>query len=317
MAKQLPAFSRQQVLHAAPVDVNELLAEMNGMLDGLSGEHIEVALALAPNLSLALADRGQLEQVVMNLVVNARDAMPGGGCVTIETANVELENSPFHEEAIIPGHYVMLAITDSGSGMTKETQQHVFEPFFTTKGPGPGGGLGLSTTHGIVKQSHGYTWVYSEPGRGTTFKVYLPRSSRDVPLQAFSSVVAAPVRSASETVLLVDDEAGVRQFSKRILDAAGYRVLEAASGEDAERLFAHHADSIDLVVTDLMMPGCGGAELISRLRLRVPALKVLYMSGYPKSVVRVTGIDRDLPFVEKPFTMAGLVRRVREALDER
>jgi two-component system cell cycle sensor histidine kinase/response regulator CckA len=295
-ANQLPAFSRQQVLHAAPVDVNELLVEMTGMLDRLSGEDIEVALALSPNLSLALADRGQLEQVVMNLVVNARDAMPGGGCVTIETADVELENSPFHEEAIMEGHYVMLAITDSGGGTTR---------------------LDLSTTHAIVKQSNGYTWVYSEPGRGTTFKVYLPRSNRDVPLPAVSAVVAAPVKSAPETVLLVDDEPGVRQFSKRILDDAGYRVLEAANGDDAERLFAHHADSIDLLVTDVMMPGCGGAELLSRLRLQVPALRVLYMSGYPESVVHMKGIDRGFPLVEKPFTMAEFVRRVREALEKR
>jgi two-component system cell cycle sensor histidine kinase/response regulator CckA len=295
-ANQLPAFSRQQVLHAAPVDVNELLVEMTAMLDRLSGEDIEVALTLSPSLSLALADRGQLEQVVMNLVVNARDAMPGGGCVTIETADVELENSPFHEEAIMEGHYVMLAITDSGSGTTR---------------------LDLSTTHAIVKQSNGYTWVYSEPGRGTTFKVYLPRSNRDVPLPAVSAVVAAPVKSAPETVLLVDDEPGVRQFSKRILDDAGYRVLEAANGDDAERLFAHHADSIDLLVTDVMMPGCGGAELLSRLRLQVPALRVLYMSGYPESVVHMKGIDRGFPLVEKPFTMAEFVRRVREALEKR
>jgi len=317
MANQLPAFSRQQVLHAAPVDVNELLVEMTGMLDRLSGEDIKVALALAPNLSLALADRGQLEQVVMNLVVNARDAMPGGGLVTIETADVELENSPFHEEPIMEGHYVMLAITDSGSGMTKETERHVFEPFFTTREPGQGAGLDLSTTYAIVKQSNGYTWVYSAPGRGTTFKVYLPRSNRDVPLQAFSAAVAAPVKSASETVLLVDDEAGVRQFSKRILDDAGYRVLEAANCDDAERLFAHHADSIDLVVTDVMMPGCGGTELLGRLRLQVPALRALYMSGYPESVVHMTEIDRGLPLLEKPFTMAEFVRRVREALEKR
>jgi two-component system cell cycle sensor histidine kinase/response regulator CckA len=295
-ANQLPAFSRQQVLHAAPVDVNELLVEMTAMLDRLSGEDIEVALTLSPSLSLALADRGQLEQVVMNLVVNARDAMPGGGCVTIETADVELENSTLHEEAIMEGHYVMLAITDSGSGTTR---------------------LDLSTTHAIVKQSNGYTWVYSEPGRGTTFKVYLPRSNRDVPLPAVSAVVAAPVKSAPETVLLVDDEPGVRQFSKRILDDAGYRVLEAANGDDAERLFAHHADSIDLLVTDVMMPGCGGAELLSRLRLQVPALRVLYMSGYPESVVHMKGIDRGFPLVEKPFTMAEFVRRVREALERR
>ena len=270
LTKQLLAFSRQQVLHAAPLDVNGLITDMTGMLGRLIGEHIEVALALAPDLSLALADRGQLEQVVMNLVVNARDAMPDGGSVTIETADVELENSSFHEETVMHGRYVMLAVTDTGSGMTKETQRRLFEPFFTTKETGKGTGLGLSTTYGIVKQSKGYIWVYSELGRGTTFKVYLPRSNRDVPVQALSPVVAAPVKSASETVLLVEDEAGVRQLSKRILDNAGYRVLEAANGDDAERLFARHADSIDLVVTDVIMPGCGGPELLSRLQVRAP-----------------------------------------------
>ena len=162
----------------------------------------------------------------------------------------------------------MLAITDTGSGMTKETQRRLFEPFFTTKETGKGTGLGLSTTYGIVKQSKGYIWVYSEPGQGTTFKVYLPRSNRDVAVRGRSPAVAAPVKRASETVLLVEDEAGVRQLSKRILDNAGYRVLEAANGDDAERVFAHHADSIDLVVTDVIMPGCGGPELLGRLQVR-------------------------------------------------
>jgi two-component system cell cycle sensor histidine kinase/response regulator CckA len=304
LTKPLPAFTRQQVLHAAPLDVNELLTEMTGMLDRLIGATSYVALALAPNLPLALADRGQVEQVVMNLVVNARNAMPRGGSVTIETADIELENSPFHEEAVTQGHYVMLAITDSGSGMTKESKE-----------TGPGTGLGLSTTVDIVKQSNGYTWVYSEPGRGTTFKVYLPRANGDVPLPAFSPVIATPAKSASETVLLVDDDAGVRQFSKRILDAAGYRVFEAADGNAAERLFAEHADSIDLVVTDVIMPGCGGTELLGRLRLRAPAVRVLYMSGYPESVAQRPGIDRGFPFVEKPFTVEGFMRRVREALN--
>jgi two-component system cell cycle sensor histidine kinase/response regulator CckA len=299
LTKPLPAFARQQVMHAAPLDVNELLTEMTGMLDRLVGATSYVALALAPNLSLALADRGQVEQVVMNLVVNARNAMPRGGGVRIETADVDLESSPFHEEAITEGHYVMLAITDSGGG-SRET--------------GHDTGPGLSTTYGIVKQSNGYTWVYSEPG-GTTFKVYLPRANRERPVPAFSPVIATPGTSASETVLLVDDDAGVRQYSKRILDDAGYRVFEATNGDAAERLFAQHADSIGLVVTDVIMPGCGGIELLGRLRLRAPAVRVLYMSGYSESVAQRTGIDRGLPFVEKPFTVAEFVRRVREALD--
>jgi two-component system cell cycle sensor histidine kinase/response regulator CckA len=316
LTKQLLAFSRQQVLHAAALDVNGLITEMTGMLGRLIGEHIQVALVLAPNLSMALADRGQLEQVVMNLAVNARDAMPTGGTLTIETAEVELENSSFHEEAVMHGRYVMLAITDSGSGMTQETRRHLFEPFFTTKETGKGTGLGLSTTYGIVKQSKGYIWVYSELGQGTTFKVYLPRASRDAPLEAVSTVVTPPVKRASETVLLVEDEAGVRQFSKRILNKAGYQVLEAANGDDAERLFADHAGSIDLVVTDVIMPGCGGPELLSRLHVQAPGLRVLYMSGYTEqSTANRTGIDRGRPFVQKPFTAQEFARQVRDALD--
>ena len=313
---QLLAFSRQQVLHVAPVDVNGLITDMTGMLVRLIGEHIEVSLALTPNLSLALADRGQLEQVVMNLVVNARDAMPDGGSVTIETREVELENSSFHAETVMHGRYVMLAITDTGSGMTKETQRRLFEPFFTTKEAGQGTGLGLSTTYGIVKQSKGYIWVYSEPGRGTTFKVYLPCSNRELPLQAVNSVVTAPVKRPSETVLLVEDEASVRQLAKRILENAGYRVLEAANGDEGERLFAQHSGSIDLLVTDVIMPGCGGPELLNRLHVQSPALRVLYMSGYTEQSAAIkTGIDRGTPFVQKPFTATEFVRQVREALD--
>jgi two-component system, cell cycle sensor histidine kinase and response regulator CckA len=316
LTKQLLAFSRQQVLRTAPLDVNGLITEMTGMLRRLIGKDIEVTLALAPDLSLAFADRGQLEQVVMNLLINARDAMPGGGRVTIETTDAELGDSSFHETAVVPGPYVMLAITDTGSGMTRETQQRAFEPFFTTKEIGKGTGLGLSTAYGIVKQSNGYIWVYSEPGRGTTFKVYLPRSNRDAPLQVFSPVISAPVKRASETVLLVEDEAGVRNLSKRILENAGYRVLEASNGDEAESLFAHHAGSIDLIVTDVVMPGCGGPELLSRLQVHAPALRVLYMSGYTEqSAVQKAGIDRGLPFVQKPFTAAEFVREVRAALD--
>jgi CheY-like chemotaxis protein len=289
---------------------------MTGMLGRLIGEHIEISLALAPGLSLALADRGQLEQVVMNLVVNARDAMPDGGLLTIETTDVELENSSFHPETIMRGRYVMLAVTDTGSGMTKETQQHLFEPFFTTKAAGKGTGLGLSTTYGIVKQSNGYIWVYSELDRGTTFKVYLPRANRDATVATVSTKVTAPIKRRTETVLLVEDEEGLRLLSKRILNNAGYQVLVAANGDDAERVFAEHAASIDLVVSDVVMPGCGGPELLSRLHHRAPALRVLYMSGYTEqSAAHRAGIDRGVPFVQKPFTAAAFVRQVREVLD--
>jgi two-component system cell cycle sensor histidine kinase/response regulator CckA len=318
LTKQLLAFSRQQVLNTAPLDMNALITEMTGMLERLIGEHVEITLTLAPNLSPALADRGQLEQVVMNLVVNARDAMPGGGRVSIETADVELGSAFFQflDEPIVEGHYVMLAVTDTGIGMSKETQRHLFEPFFTTKDAGKGTGLGLSTTYGIVKQSKGYISVDSESARGTTFKVYLPQSNHDVLMQASSAAVTAPVKSAKETVLLVEDEAPVRMLAKRILQGAGYHVLEAANGGDAEKLFALHVDQVELVVTDVVMPGCGGPELFGRLQVRAPALRVLYMSGYTEqSAAHKAGIDRGLPFVQKPFTAAGFLQHVREALD--
>jgi two-component system cell cycle sensor histidine kinase/response regulator CckA len=317
LTNQLLAFSRQQVLHTAPVDVNSLIRDMTGMLGRLIGEHIQISLVLAPDLSLALADRGQLEQVVMNLVVNARDAMPGGGSVTIETTEVDLENSLFHEEAVMQGAYVMLAITDTGTGMSAETRRRLFEPFFTTKEIGKGTGLGLSTTYGIVKQSKGYIWVYSEPGLGTTFKVYFPRAIPQAAVIAPDRAAdAAPVRPATETVLLVEDEAGVRHLAKRILDRAGYRVIEAANGDDAARLFAHHGGAIDLLISDVVMPGCGGPELLARLQKWTPGLRVLYMSGYTEqTAVAKAGIDRGLPFVQKPFTSAEFARHVREALD--
>ena len=316
LTAQLLAFSRRQVLKTGAVDVNGLINDMTGMLGRLIGEHIEVSLVLAPDLPPVLADRGQLEQVVMNLVVNARDAMPDGGRVTIETTDVELENSIFHGETIAAGRYVMLAVTDNGSGMSKETQLRLFEPFFTTKKTGQGTGLGLSTVYGIIKQSNGHIWVDSEPGRGTTFKVYLPHSERQAPLPDPPSVVAAPERRASETVLLVEDEAGVRQLAQRILNDAGYRVLEAANGDAAEALFAGHRGPIHLIVSDVVMPGCGGPELMARLHVHAPAVRVLYMSGYTEqSTAHNAGIDRGLPFIQKPFTAAELVRQVREALD--
>jgi CheY-like chemotaxis protein len=241
--------------------------------------------------------------------------MAVGGTISIATAEVRLDQSSFQQMEIVPGSYVMLAVTDTGSGMTKETQRRLFEPFFTTKESGKGTGLGLSTTYGIVKQSKGYIWVDSELGQGTTFKVYLPRATADI-LAALTPAVTAPVKRASETVLLVEDEGGVRLLSKRILESAGYQVLEAPNGDDAERLFGDRTESINLLVTDVMMPGCGGPELLRRLQVHAPALRVLYMSGYTEqSAIGKDAVDPDLPFVQKPFTAAGFLRQVREVLD--
>jgi PAS domain S-box-containing protein len=315
LTTQLLAFSRQQVLQTAPLDVNALIADMIGMLRRLIGEHIEVVAALTPDLSPLVADRNQLEQVVMNLMVNARDAMPDGGRITIETAAADLENSMFHEETVVTGRYIVLSVTDTGVGMSAETERHLFEPFFTTKKPGEGTGLGLSTIYGIVKQSNGYIWVYTEPGVGTTFKVYLPRADGEVLVPHVNRAEAAPGKGAIETLLLVEDEAAVRELSKRILGRAGYRVLEAANGQDAEQLFMEHRGTIDLVVTDVIMPDCGGPELLCRLRAHVPALRVLYMSGYTEQSVAHTAAISRSPFVQKPFTAAELERQVRRALD--
>ena len=317
LTRQLLAFSRQQVLHAAPLDLNQLLTEMTGMLGRLIGEDIEVQLALAPRISLVIADQSQLEQVVMNLVVNARDAMTGGGRLTVETKDCSLDRSFLDEERVEAGRYVMLGITDTGCGMSPETRRRLFEPFYTTKETGKGTGLGLSTTYGIIKQSGGHIEVESELGRGTTFKVYLPCPALELDrLDIAPAPAPALLKPAGETVLLVEDEAGVRFLARRILERSGYRVLEASNGDDAERLFDEYEQRIDLVVTDVVMPGCGGVELVGRLRRRVPALRVLYMSGYTEqSAAHEAGIDRGAPFVEKPFTAADFTRHVREALD--
>ncbi|MBA3466067.1 MAG: response regulator, partial [Gemmatimonadaceae bacterium] len=316
LTSQLLAFSRQQVLNAVPLDVNSLIVDMAGMLERLIGEHIEISTALASDVHLALVDKGQLEQVVMNLVVNARDAMPGGGRITIETGDATLDSSAFHHGKIVQGPYVMLAITDTGAGMSSETKQRLFEPFFTTKAAGKGTGLGLSSTYGIIKQSKGYIWVYSEPGQGTTFKVYLPRSISSVPTAPTAPSISTNRAKPSETLLLVEDETGVRLLSKRILAAAGYRVLDAADGNAAEKIFAENADQIALVLTDVVMPGCGGPELAERLRLKDPAIRVMYMSGYTDHLaVGRTGLRNSVGFVQKPFTAAALLTQVREALD--
>ena len=282
------------------------------MFRRLIGEHIALDLVLADDLALVRADAGQLEQVVMNLVVNARDAMEQGGRLTIKTANAQLHaSSGLPHQAVLSGWYVMLAVADDGIGMDEKTKRHLFEPFFTTKERGKGTGLGLATVYGIVKQSDGYIWVDSEPGRGSTFTVYLPRTERQT--EAASPAAASVARhGGSETVLLVEDEAGVRYLARRMLEHAGYRVLDAASGHDAESIFAGHPGSIDLLITDVVMPGMSGPDLFRRLAVQQPGLKVVYISGYAtEAMARQLKLDRGQPHVQKPFTADQLVSYVR------
>jgi two-component system, cell cycle sensor histidine kinase and response regulator CckA len=318
LTRQLLAFSRSQVLRSTLVDMNQLVAGVSEMLRRLIGEQITLDVVAAPDLALVLADPGQLEQVVINLAVNARDAMEKGGRLTLETANVELHSrSGVPDQIVAPGWYVMLKVVDTGFGMDQHTKRHLFEPFFTTKPPGKGTGLGLATIYGIVKQSAGYIWADSEEGRGATFRVYLPRANR-IPVESLPPVEPEPPSRGEELVLLVEDEAGVRRLARRFLENAGYRVLDAASGDEAEGIFAAHRDDIDLLVTDVVMPGMTGPELFGRLSAQAPGLKVVYMSGYANEVLaRQLNLNGGQPHVQKPFTAAQLVSYVRSVLDGR
>lgn len=318
LTRQLLAFSRQQVLYAETIDVNSLIADMAGMLARLIGDDIAITSDLAPDLYSAQVDRGQLEQVVMNLVVNARDAMVGGGLVSIETRNVTIDHTFQTDDPVVPGDYVRLTIADTGTGMTTATLRNVFEPFFTTKEAGQGTGLGLSTTYGIIKQSKGYIAATSKIGKGSTFTVYLPCAQYEPPALTVTIPVPAPPSRPGETILLVEDEPALRKLAARILNNAGYRVIEATNGGEAEVLFSRYADAIELVVTDVNMPGCSGPELYRRLQIRAPNLRVLYMSGYAEqSDVKLMDIDQRRPFVQKPFTASEFTTHVREVLDRR
>jgi two-component system cell cycle sensor histidine kinase/response regulator CckA len=316
LTRQLLAFSRKQMLQPVPLNLNRIAEGVEKMLRRILGEDIDFLQSLSPDLGVDRADPGQMEQVLMNLAVNARDAMSAGGKLTIETSNIEIdeEYAARHVDAR-PGPYVMLAITDTGGGMDEETKARLFEPFFTTKEKGKGTGLGLSTVYGIVKQSGGNIWVYSELGQGTVFKIYLPREL-DATAEAVKVMSTPKACIGTETILLVEDEEALRKVAKRALDAVGYKVLIAADGDEALLVSEQYAGDIHLLLTDVVMPGMSGRALAQELLKTRPDLKVLYMSGYTDNAIVHHGVlDAGTHFMGKPFTAADLTQKVREVLD--
>jgi len=312
---QLLAFSRKQIIQPTVLNINTVIARLEPMLRRLIGEDIELTARLSPELASANTDAGQLEQVLMNLIVNARDALPTGGKITIETSNVELDAAYARTHvAVVPGPFVMFAVSDNGFGMPREVQARIFEPFFTTKTKDRGTGLGLATVYGIVKQSNGSIWVYSEPGHGTTFKVYLPRVG-EAPATVTQRIHTGVV-TGKETILVVEDDQQVRKFTRDVLMRNGYTVFEASCAEEAQQVAAARSGQIDLVVTDVVMPGVSGRVLAERLSRQYPTMKILFMSGYTDDAIVQHGVlTPGVAFLQKPFTLAGLGRAVRDVLD--
>jgi two-component system, cell cycle sensor histidine kinase and response regulator CckA len=316
LTRQLLAFGRRQVLQPQVVDLNAIVTNMHRMLQRLIGEDIQLFTTLEPGLWSVKVDPGQIEQVVMNLALNARDAMPSGGKLTIETANnlLDAEYARGHV-SVKPGPYVMLAVSDTGCGMDKETQSQIFEPFFTTKEKGAGTGLGLSTVYGIIKQSGGNIWVYSEPGKGATFKVYLPRVEEAVRIRK-TKATSSVSPGGTETILLVEDEDAVRTMISKILKTKGYTVLEARQGDEALQISDQTEGPIHLLVTDVIMPQMSGRDLAERLKNLRQEIKILYMSGYPDNAIVHHGVlEAGTPFLQKPFSLNALERKVRDLLD--
>jgi len=314
---QLLAFSRKQVLQPVVLDINTVVSEMKNILARLIEENIQIVAVLDQSLGNVKVDPGQLSQVILNLTVNARDAMPKGGRLTIETANVDIdEQMADRYVSVEPGRYVMLAVSDIGIGMNEETKARVFEPFFTTKEAGKGSGLGLSTVYGIIKQSGGSIWVYSEVGQGTIFKIYLPRVEKEKPPTEDSEARVGKLPRGTETILVVEDEEAVRTLIQDILESCGYTVLAAANGEEAVSICKQHGSSIDLLITDVIMPEMGGPEVANQLLELKSQLRVLYMSGYTDNAIVHHGVlDEGTSFIQKPFSLEGLARKVREVLD--
>ena len=316
LTRQLLAFSRKEIIEPTLLDLNAVLANMRVMLRRLIREDVEVVLGVRSELAPIRADHGQVEQIVLNLAVNARDAMPKGGTLTIEIANVELDDQyAKRHPAVTPGPYVALTVTDTGTGMTPEVQARLFEPFFTTKAVGKGTGLGLATVHGIVTQSGGNIQVSSEVGKGTSFQVYFPRAdAAEMAVDAPPPVARA--RAGGETVLLVEDAEGLRLLGTKLLQRLGYTVLVAANADQALQLFEEHP-SIDVLLTDVVMPGGSGPDLTTRLVERQPGLKVIYMSGYTDDAIVHHGVlDPGIAFLHKPFSSESLERKIREALEK-
>src|SRR5215472_4165435 len=316
LVRQLLAFSRKQVLQPKVLDLNQIVLNLDTLLRRLMDERTEMVTRVGDNLGRVKADPAQIEQVIMNLVVNARDAMPEGGHLILETSNVDLDsNYAVDHVSVKPGRYVMLAVSDNGVGMDQQTVAHIFEPFFTTKESGRGTGLGLSTVYGIVKQSGGYIWVYSEPAKGSSFKVYLPRVE-EAAEETSSAPATLRVQRGTETVLLVEDEEPLRELIQTVLTEQGYDVLLSLDPKHAEEIATRHESEIHLLLTDVVMPGMSGRELAGRISARRPEIRVLYMSGYTDNVISSGGmLERGLAFMQKPFSPATLVRKVREVLN--
>jgi PAS domain S-box-containing protein len=316
LTRQLLVFSRKQVMQTRVVSLNDVVTELERMLRRIIGEDVQLATALASDLGRIRADPAQLEQILLNLAVNARDAMPSGGLLVLETANAELDAAYAREHVgVVPGSYVMLVVSDTGVGMSEETRRHIFEPFFTTKERGKGTGLGLATVYGIVQQSGGHVIVESEAGQGATFRIFLPRVKSAGPIPLFQEG-GSP--AGSETILLVEDEPLVRSMTREILEISGYRVLEADGGEAALRLCDDFAGNIDLMLTDVVMPKMSGRELADRVSSSRPGMRVLYASGYTDEVIAHHGVlEPGTEFIHKPFTPETLSLKVRQVLDRR
>jgi PAS domain S-box-containing protein len=315
LTRQMLAFSRKQVLEMMPLDLTSTVGNLAKILGRIIGEDLQLELKLDSRTRPVMADTSQIEQIIMNLAVNARDAMPDGGCLTIETVNVVLDEDYAGDHRVVkPGPYVMLAVSDTGEGMSSEVRERIFEPFYTTKEMGKGTGLGLATVYGIVKQHNGYIWVYSEPGSGTTFKVYLP--AIDGEARTEHRETEPGLRRGTETILVVDDEPYIRRLVTESMQRLGYRVLEASSGEEALLLGEAYGEGIDLLLTDVVMPEMNGRQLAETLASNRPAMKVVYMSGYTdRGIIRNGMLDNGIVFIQKPLSVAHLASRLRQVLD--